>query len=358
MKPTFFLAAGVVLMLAFVLVLGTAAAQPANPCDPAYVGRTGKIIRVSPTGVDDTANIQCAFDWANDRGPGMTVQLQPGTFHTAQIVVIDFHGAFKGSGRDHTTLFNLPDLLVIPSITVPPSPENPWPSLIVFIDSDVDLSNLAIRIIGDSPVTEWFIGDFGPLRQFAQAIVVSGTESHFNVSHISIEGEHSSTSPLIYNVYNGIYYQGYVTATSIDFLPLSGSYTVKNSNFKSIVWATPAYNIIDAQVVSSHNTYSDVVWAMDVANTVNSSVKIFNNRMLGMIGGGVQLWNDMLPENLNTDFLIRNNTITVPIGIDLVQMMDAESTCLIKVNNLKGVTDTPINVGPGAEACVLKNNRE
>ena len=43
---------------------------------------------------------------------------------------------------------------------------------------------------------------------------------------------------------------------------------------------------------------------------------------------------------------------------DRTQTMDAESTCLIKTNNLLGVTDTPIFVGPGAQACVLKNNRE
>lgn len=66
-----------------------------NPCDPAYVVRTGKSIRVSPTDVDDTANIQCAFDWANARGPGMTVRLTPGTFHTAQIYIYDFVGSFR-----------------------------------------------------------------------------------------------------------------------------------------------------------------------------------------------------------------------------------------------------------------------
>jgi len=358
MKPKFFLAAGVVLMLAFVLVLGTAAAQPASPCDPAYVGRTGNIIRVSPTEVDDTANIQCAFDWANARGPGMTIQLQPGTFHTAQILVVDFHGAFKGSGRDHTTIVNLPDLPVIPDIeTIPPSADHPWPNLFIFIDSDVALSNVAIRIFGENPVGSWSIGDFGPVNQFGAAIIVSGTESHFNVSHISLEGERSSTSPFGYNVFNGIYFEGYITATGVDFLPLSGSYTVKNSSFKTLTWATPVANIKDAVVVSSHNTYTDNEWGMDVADSVNSSVKIFNNHMDAMVAGGILLWNG-LPENVNTDYLIRNNTITGPTGIALTQTMDAESTCLIKTNNLLGVTDTPIFVGPGAQACVLKNNRE
>ena len=83
MKPKFYLAASVVLMLVFVLVSGTAAAQPPNPCDHDYVVRTGNIIRVSPTGVDDTDNIQCAFDWAIAEGPGMTIRMLPGTSRAA-----------------------------------------------------------------------------------------------------------------------------------------------------------------------------------------------------------------------------------------------------------------------------------
>jgi hypothetical protein len=357
MKPKFFLAAGVVLTLAFVLVLGTAAAEPAFPCDPAYVDKALNNIRVSPTGVDDTANIQCAFDLANATGPGITIRLLPGTFHTAPILIVDFHGVFRGSGRDHTTIVNLPDLTVAPDHSLPPSLDNPWPSMFTFIDSDVDLSNMAIHIIGESPVSDWSWAGEGPFNQYVTVIAISGTESHFNVSHLSLEGEHSSTSIFGYNVFNGIYYEGYFTTAGVDREPLSGSYTVMNSSFTSVAFATPIANIKDAKVVSSHNTYNDVGWAMDVTDTVNSSVKIFNNRM-DASWGGVWLWMFFASEDLNTDFLIRNNTISGPLGIVLEHTMDAESTCLVKVNNLKGVTGIPIFVGPGAEACVLKNNKE
>jgi hypothetical protein len=360
MKPKFFLAAGVVLMLAFVLVLGTAAAQPANPCDPAYVVRTGKVLRVSPTEVDDTANIQCAFDWANDIGPGMTVRLLPGTFHTAQILVVDFHGAFQGSGRDHTTIVNLPDLPVIPDIeTIPPSPDNPWPNLFIFIDSDVTLSNMAIHIFGENPVGPWSVGDFGPVNQFGAAIIVSGTESHFNVSHISLEGEQSSTSPVGYNVFNGIYFEGYITPTAVDFLPLSGSFHVTGSIFKSIGWPTDFINVTNAKLTFSHNTYKDVIEGIEGADMTNSSVVVHNNRIeTNEWGTGILFLNYLIPQDIGASYVIRNNVIKAPIGIAMYQTMDDASTCLIKTNKLQWVTDTPIFLGPGAQACVLKNNRE
>lgn len=90
MKTKFSLSASVVMMLAFVFVLGTVTAQPAFPCESEYVQVRGKVIRLSPTGADDTATIQCAFDWASSTGPDMMIRMQPGTFHTGQIVVHDY----------------------------------------------------------------------------------------------------------------------------------------------------------------------------------------------------------------------------------------------------------------------------
>lgn len=156
MKPKFYLAASVVLMLVFVLVSGTAAAQPANPCNPDYVVRMGNIIRVSPTGIDDTDNLQCAIDLAIAKNPGKTVLLMPGTFHTAQLVANDFHGTLRGSGINRTVIVNLPDLYVTPHdyYLNPPSADNPIPVLISFVDGDLKVLNLTVRVVGQAPTTE------------------------------------------------------------------------------------------------------------------------------------------------------------------------------------------------------------
>jgi hypothetical protein len=357
MKPKFYLAASVVVMLVFVLVSGTAAAQSANACDPAFVSRSGNFIRVSPTGIDDTANIQCAFDWAIARGPGMTIRLQPGTFHTAQILAVDFHGAFRGSGVHATEILNLPNAYVIPDIaTTPPSPENPWPCLFTFLDSDVDLSNLAIRVLGENPTTDWYIGDFGPFNQFGNGVLFSGTEAHVRVSNIMLEGEHSATSPVGYNVFNGIQFIGYVTTEGVDFLPLTGSHVISGSSFKTIGWPTDGGNLIDASMVFSHNSYSDVVVAIDLEDFVNASIKVFGNR-IETNDAGILAYNALTAGDVATSYEIRNNIIYGPTGIGVFANLDEASTCLIKNNNLRWVTDNPILIGDGA-ACVLRNNRE
>ena len=358
MKPKFYLAASVVLMLVFVLVSGTAAAQPPNPCDHDYVVRTGNIIRVSPTGVDDTDNIQCAFDWAIAEGPGMTIRMLPGTFHTAQILVVGFNGSFRGSGTRDSEIVNLPDLYVIPDIEhTPPSPGHPWPNLFIFLDSDVTFTNLAIRIVGENPVSAWYIGEFGPFTQFGTAIIVSGTESDFRVSNISLEGEHSSTSPIGYNVFNGIVFSGYVTTTGVDFAPLSGALLVQGSTFETIGWPTAFGNTSDASGLISHNTYSDVVVAIDAEDLVNTSLKVFGNR-IETNDAGILAYNVLLPGDVDTDYEIRNNIIKGPTGIGMFQVLDETSTCLIKGNNLRWVTGESIILGDGAQKSVLKKINE
>ena len=88
------------------------AAQSATGCDPDYVTQAGEVVTVQPTGVNDTVNIQCAFDTAVTNG--LNVHLTAGTFNTAQIVVTGFEGEFTGNGKYSTRIVNLPNLYVTP----------------------------------------------------------------------------------------------------------------------------------------------------------------------------------------------------------------------------------------------------
>lgn len=360
MKPKFHPIAGVVLALALLTMLGAAAAA-ANvpfPCDPAYVTKSGRFIRVAPNGVDDTANIQCAFDAATAAGPGLTIRLTPGTFHTAQILVVGFQGAFRGSGIQATEILNLPDVYVIPDIAaIPPSPDHPWPDLFIFLDSDVSISNLAIRVLGENPTSDWYIGEFGPFNQYGCAILVSGTESRLRIANIALEGERSTTSPIGYNVFNGINFAGYVTTEGVDFLPLTGANVITGSRFKTLGWPTDSGNLIGAAVVYSHNTYSDVVVAVDLEDFVNTSIKVFENR-IEAIDAGILAYNALSAGDVATSYDIRNNVVKAPLGIGMFPTLDEASTCLVKNNNLRWVTDSPIVIGDGATACVLRNNRD
>lgn len=56
-----------------------------------------------PTGGDDTASIQAAFDAAVAAGSGHVVELSSGVFHvSAPIIVRGFAGSFVGAGQDAT----------------------------------------------------------------------------------------------------------------------------------------------------------------------------------------------------------------------------------------------------------------
>jgi hypothetical protein len=114
---------------------------------------------VLPTGVDDTANLQSAFDTAVALGPGVTVQLVAGTYHTRQIAVNNFRGSFAAAGADSTVLTNLPNLVVkqpsdsLNTLPTPATGANPWPTLVAFADGNFVVSDMGMNIAGAQPAT-------------------------------------------------------------------------------------------------------------------------------------------------------------------------------------------------------------
>jgi len=113
----------------FVFVVGTATASNDNVI---YDPETNTWI-VSPTGEDDTNNIQYAFDQAVITGSGSTVQLTDGDFYLSKgIVVANFDGYFKGAGKEITTLKTRDDYLF--PLTPPGTESHPdgLPRLFVF----------------------------------------------------------------------------------------------------------------------------------------------------------------------------------------------------------------------------------
>ena len=107
------------------LAPGGAWATASGVCDGVHVKQRGKSLTVSPTGTDDTANLQCALDRGTAAGRGATVNLTSGTFHTAQLRAFNFQGTLRGDGMDSTILENLPNLPVaVDWVLLPPSAGN------------------------------------------------------------------------------------------------------------------------------------------------------------------------------------------------------------------------------------------
>ena len=112
-----------------------------------------KTFTVSPSGGNDTANIQEAFNDAVAAGPGSTVQLTAGRFTINDILVTGFQGTFQGAGKDRTVIDCPPGGVQL---------ENgmPVPFLLGFQDGAVTLSDLSFDVTPSVPAASWYGGDY------------------------------------------------------------------------------------------------------------------------------------------------------------------------------------------------------
>ena len=351
MKTKLLLTIFLVAALVSGLALATGVAFADTPCDSAYVTQSENVITVSSTGVDDTENLQCAFDVAVAGGPGVDVQLSSGTFHTAQIVVNDFHGQFYGAGSKYTTVINLPNLYVTPvdMYLNPPSADNPWPSLFAFIGGDFVVSDLGIHISGDNGTTGWTIfGIDPPITELAHGVAVLGLHANSRFERILVEGESADNSLLGYNLINGIFYEGFIGEVSP---PISGKFYVADSTFRQIGSGTPIYNLYQAEVVVSRNTFDDVFLGMDGGDLVNSSLEFSHNMVNGFIG--LDIYNLDLVEDVGSAILVKNNRFRGVIGPILEQTFGDGNDCLLQGNNVQNVSDIGILLGEGIHGCTV-----
>ena len=207
-----------------------------------------KIITVPPpTGSDDTPNLQSAFNKAVAEGPGVTVRLVEGTYHTKQIVVSNFNGAFIGAGAEKSVLTNLPSLVVSdptkPFYDAPPTPSNPWPVLVTFVNGDLLVSDMGISITGATPFPEGYtVFSFLPtFHEMWEGVAVVGTTAKAIFLRVDVKGEIENGSE--YNLINGIFFQGAGTGSVATAPPISGSFVVTDSAFQFLASPTPVLNV-------------------------------------------------------------------------------------------------------------------
>jgi len=103
--PNFKSLTGLIITACFLVLPLTSFADFAVNCDNSFVKAhpTQLIINVSPTGTDDTENIQCALDEAKLKGVPI-VRLAKGDFAISYIFIENFKGSFQGTTRADTRL--------------------------------------------------------------------------------------------------------------------------------------------------------------------------------------------------------------------------------------------------------------
>ena len=143
----------VLMMLASLLLVAPAASGDSHiDCDDAYVKVHGPWIKVLPTGVDDTQNLQCAFDLAGTM-PWAKVKLIAGDYYTGFLEAEDVALLLHGAGMGKTTVYTLPaglDCAAWAALSGGP------PNLLTFVSSDVAVVGITFGIGGDAPcATPW-----------------------------------------------------------------------------------------------------------------------------------------------------------------------------------------------------------
>ena len=358
-----------------------------------------------PNGTDDTTNIQKALDACVAYGKNCTVQLAAGTYFTKQLVAYNFQGTFMGMGKDQTIIEAIYPLTVTgfagPSLCLPNITDCLWPTLIMFVEGDIHVSDLAIHI-NAPPGTA--VHPYSLLGSLTTSLLdglrfMGKRPTHVSVDRISIEGlpDNSANSFGIlfgfgvgFNVVNEVIYTGELprSATPFDYYFLSGSLTVRNSSFKMAIDGVSQ----DGFLRSSHETiagnhFENLFVGMDMEASESSVVEISNNVSSGIYASmwvvpwqpafvpsspsrylihdnkfstiapsaqAIYLWND--PTNPWIDALVWNNAIelqdTLSDGIDAYNT----KATVIWNNTITGTGYDAIGLSGSTLSTVIGNN--
>lgn len=325
---------------------------------PAWAGRDYTVYVKPPNGANDTAALQGALDVCVQQHPtGCTVQLAAGKYLTKQLVAYNFRGTFKGMGKDRTTIEALHNLTVtlgdvfVQGECRPNNTTCLWPSLIIFVDGDIQVSDLSIKITAPpgTATAGWIFGG-STYTGLIDALRFNGQHpTNVCIDRIAVEGlPDDSPTSFGFNVINGVVYSGELprSTTPFDYYFMSGTLTVRNSSFKTMwdgvsqagflkdtrltVGGSPsAGNVfenlnvgidLEASETSvfeiSHNMSSGILYSMWVVPwqpvfvpSKPSQYFIHDNKFTttGPQAGGIYLWND--PTNPWIHAMIYNNTV-------------------------------------------------
>lgn len=266
---------------------------------PAAVAVGGSTVSVpAPNGMDDTANIQSALDACVARGPGCTVQLEAGTYLSRQLVAYNFQGTFKGMGEHRTSIEALYPLVVTlepvggtpDSLCQPNTTTCLWPDLILFVNGEIHVSDLSLYELAPPSMatTPWgFLASNPGYVGLFDLLTFMGQHANAYVDRIHVEGSPDPTNVLGFgfNVVNGVHFTGEFprSLTAFDWYFLSGSYTVRNSSFKSTFDGVSQDAFVKSAVITiggsptTGNTFEDLTDGIDMESAEDSIVQVSYN---------------------------------------------------------------------------------
>jgi hypothetical protein len=321
------------------------------------VSRHGDIIQVTASGTDDTNALQCALDASVAARRSITVDLGRGTFVSSPLHAKGFSGRIVGQGAGHTVLTNPTAPVHVTATNFyanEPSAANPWASMIAFVGGDFEVADLSVHVRGQAPTSGWSVFGIPTIRAFAHGFVVVGAEAHATFERVAISGE-AATEPVFLdvNLGNAIYFEGFL---GLDPPPLSGSFTVRDSDFDGVAFGTPIINVRNARVRIENNRYRTTFDAFEVADSKGLDYVASGNRVQTG-GAGLFAFDGCIgPSSLcgvsDSKLLFVGNEVTAPIGFQLGMTIGAGVRCAVLFNRVRA-TDVGVELGAGTHDCLV-----
>ena len=319
-----------------------------------------------PNNVDDTANIQGALNKCVVYGPGCTVKLAAGKYLTKQVVVYNFQGTFKGMGIDNTTIEALPNLPVT-NLTVTSCQPNLtnciWPGLFEFVDGNISVSDLSIKITAVPATLPWTDEDDTATHTMLYDVLgfMGQNPTDVTIERIRMEGQPSALSTdWGYNVVNGVDYSGQLprSPARFDYYFLSGSFTVQSSFFNNLFVAvsqdafSTSSRITIGGSPSAGNHVENTCVGLDMEASENSVFEISYNESSGTCAGMwvVPTWVPFVPSSPSWYFIDDNKFIGTGQNADGMYLLDDVTNPWIQAavwNNTVRVKDI-LSEGMGA----------
>jgi len=261
-----------------------------------------KTVIVSPSGGNDTAGIQAAFDACAGR-PGCTVRFTAGHFFTNSVAVRHFAGFVTGAGQGKTVIDSLRGLdPSLPGVTLtqfdPGDPTTlfPVPVLLGFDGGSVSMSNLTFDITAAEPAETWYL-DYSAWTDLRVTVLVTGnTSSTFD--RVTFVG-HAGSSWGVNNVHPicicGMRQLDEAGGDWSVIQPTRGNHAITRSTFEGVNNAIVVQQLTDGKLTvggnASRGNFFDAAIAFNPSDNPNSDVEFsYNDIDTYYFGAWIEDW--------------------------------------------------------------------
>jgi hypothetical protein len=192
-----------------------------------------------------------------------------------------------------------------------------WPSLIIFVDGDIHVSDLSIKITAPpgTATTGWHAGG-SVFTSLIDALRFMGQNpTNVTIDRIAVEGlPDDSPTSFGFNVINGVIYTGEFprSTTPFDYYFMSGgTLTVRNSSFKSAFDGVSTDGFFKDTSVTIGGSPSTVNVGIDLEASENSVFEVSYNTSSGIwYGMWVVPWQPVFVPSKPSQYSIHDNNFT------------------------------------------------